>query len=191
MSRNLRLSSDVELMAIMQRMRSPRSEMRDAESAHRVNSNQSQARTSDVRESHKLDQPGSTPGPASTLAAARPSAAPGLPPSSQRTSAVAAPIYPLVALCRQAGLAEPVPEFRFHPHRKWRFDYAWPLHRLALEVDGGVWTQGRHTRGSGFVGDLLKFNAATLLGWRVLRYTPQQLGQAITDLRIALAGGAA
>lgn len=104
---------------------------------------------------------------------------------------MAAPIYPLVALCRQAGLAEPVPEFRFHPHRKWRFDYAWPLHRLALEVDGGVWTQGRHTRGSGFVGDLLKFNAATLLGWRVLRYTPQQLGQAITDLRIALAGGAA
>lgn len=36
MSRNFRLSSDVELMAIMQRMRSPRSEMRDAESAHRV-----------------------------------------------------------------------------------------------------------------------------------------------------------
>lgn len=175
MSRNLRLSSEVELMAIMQRMRSPRSEMRDAESAHRTNhcSRVAGVAPSNVRARPKAD------------------AANGRQSTDGADAASRAPIYPLVGLCRAAGLPEPVPEYRFHPHRKWRFDYAWPLHRLALEVDGGVWTQGRHTRGSGFLGDMLKFNNATLLGWRVLRYTPQQLGQAIADLRIALAGGAA
>ena len=102
-----------------------------------------------------------------------------------------APIYPLVGLCRAAGLPEPVPEYRFHPARRWRADYAWPLQRVLVEIDGGVWSGGRHTRGAGFVADCEKLNAAALLGYAVLRYTPQQLGQAITDLRIALAGGAA
>lgn len=157
MSRNLRLSSEIELMAIMQRMRSPRSEMRAAESAHRVNA---------------------VPDTATAVVA---------PPPSRRASGTA-PIYPLVALCRQAGLAEPVPEYRFHPHRKWRADYAWPMHRVIVEIDGGAWSGGRHTRGAGFVADLEKLNAAALLGYAVLRYTPQQLRQAITDLRIALAG---
>lgn len=73
------------------------------------------------------------------------------------------------------GLTDPVPEFRFHPTRKWRFDFAWPERGLALEVEGGAWTSGRHTRGKGFVSDLEKYNAAVLMGWRVLRCTPKQL----------------
>lgn len=70
---------------------------------------------------------------------------------------------------------ECVKEFRFHPERKWRFDYALPAHKIALEVEGGVWTQGRHTRGQGFLGDVEKYNAAALLGWRVFRTTPSAL----------------
>ena len=62
-----------------------------------------------------------------------------------------------------------VKEYRFHPTRKWRMDYAWPSHMIALEVEGAVWTRGRHTRGSGFVNDISKYNAATMLGWRVFR----------------------
>ncbi len=81
--------------------------------------------------------------------------------------------FPL--LCKAHGLPEPVAEHRFHPTRRWRFDYAWPDHRVALEVEGGIWSGGRHTRGAGYLGDLEKYNAATLLGWRVLRTTPRSL----------------
>ena len=79
------------------------------------------------------------------------------------------------AFFQQMGVPEPATEHRFHPKRKWRFDFAWPDVRLALEVEGGVWTGGRHTRGSGFLGDVEKYNAAAVMGWRVLRCTPSTL----------------
>lgn len=68
-----------------------------------------------------------------------------------------------------------VKEHRFHPTRMWRFDYAIPACKIALEVEGGVWTRGRHTRPRGFLGDIEKYNAATLMGWRVFRTTPDDL----------------
>lgn len=74
--------------------------------------------------------------------------------------------------------------------RLFRFDLAWPVERVAVEVDGGVWAGGRHTRGSGFVKDMEKLNLAVLLGWRVLRYTPQDLkqrpAQVVEEIRQAL-----
>lgn len=66
-------------------------------------------------------------------------------------------------------------EYRFHPVRRWRFDYALPEKKIAIEVEGAVWTQGRHTRGSGFVKDMEKYNTAAAMGWSVLRFTPQQM----------------
>ena len=74
-----------------------------------------------------------------------------------------------------AGVPVPIPEHRFHSARKWRFDYAWPDVGLALEVDGGIWVQGRHSRGSGQVKEMEKFNAAAVDGWRILRVTPKAL----------------
>ncbi len=76
---------------------------------------------------------------------------------------------------RQAKIPAPTAEFRFHPARKWRADFAWVSARLLLEVEGGVWTGGRHVSGSGFTKDMEKYNAATLLGYRILRVTPKQL----------------
>lgn len=70
---------------------------------------------------------------------------------------------------------EVIPEYRFHPTRKWRFDYAIPEFKIAIEIDGGVFIQGRHNRGSGYVKDMEKFNEAAILGWRILRFTPQQI----------------
>ncbi|NIP25770.1 MAG: hypothetical protein GWN94_02580, partial [Phycisphaerae bacterium] len=52
--------------------------------------------------------------------------------------------------------------------KDWRFDFAYKTERVAVEVEGGVYTQGRHTRGEGFEEDCEKYNQATLLGWRVL-----------------------
>ena len=78
-------------------------------------------------------------------------------------------------LCRTMLGMECVREYRFDMARRWRFDYAIPSHRVALEVEGGAWTQGRHTRPQGFLNDMEKYNAAALQGWRVLRTTPAQL----------------
>lgn len=105
-------------------------------------------------------------------------------PSSVRTQTVGPPI--LIRLCRAAGLPEPAAETRFHPLRRWRFDYAWPAHMLALEVEGGIWTQGRHTRGAGALADLEKYSEAAIAGWRILYCTPKDLGTVGLD-RVARA----
>lgn len=78
------------------------------------------------------------------------------------------------------GLPTPITEHRFHPVRKWRFDYAWPDRKIALEVEGGMWSGGRHNHASGFFKDMEKYNAAACLGWRVLRVTPKAVGTLIT-----------
>lgn len=92
------------------------------------------------------------------------------------------------SLCQSDLHVECVKEFRFHPTRLWRFDYAIPEHKIALEVEGGVWTGGRHTSPKGFLGDVEKYNTATLMGWRVLRTTPDQLlsAQTLSMLREAI-----
>lgn len=82
------------------------------------------------------------------------------------------------------GLPLPIPEYRFHPTRKWRFDFSWPDHLVALEVDGGLFIQGGHTRGAGHWRDMDRQNEAVLLGWRVLRVTPSML--TMEDGRAAL-----
>ena len=99
------------------------------------------------------------------------------------------------AFFRSYSIPIPMKEWKFHPTRKWRFDYAWDLTafdtrniievpkgvnvrvftNLALEVEGAVWIQGRHTRGSGFVKDMEKYNEAAVLGWRIIRVQPKDL----------------
>lgn len=72
----------------------------------------------------------------------------------------------------------PEREYGFDPAasgRKWRFDFAWPKWRIAVEVEGGTWSQGRHTRGSSFEADLRKYNAAALAGWLVLRVSTEMI----------------
>lgn len=82
---------------------------------------------------------------------------------------------------RWLKLEAPEREYRFHDTRRWRFDFAWPAHKLAVEVEGGGYSQGRHTRGDGFEKDMEKYNEAITAGWAVLRVTPDQVrdGRAI------------
>lgn len=78
------------------------------------------------------------------------------------------------ALCRDMHLPIPVPEYQFAPPRKWRFDWAWVGHKIALEIEGGVYTRGRHLRPRGFLADIDKYNTAAIMGWRLVRCTPEQ-----------------
>lgn len=51
---------------------------------------------------------------------------------------------------------------------------------MALEIEGGAWTRGRHTRGAGFVRDMEKYNTAVMLGWRIIRIQPKDLYEPAT-----------
>lgn len=89
----------------------------------------------------------------------------------------------LVTQCKQVGLMPFATEWVFHGRRRWRFDLAWPHPNdlLAVEVEGGGFIAGRHSRGLGIERDCEKYAEALMLGWRVLRVTPNQIksGQAI------------
>lgn len=88
-----------------------------------------------------------------------------------------------------AGLPDPDVEYPFAKPRRWRFDLAWPRLKLAVEVEGGTWTAGRHSRGAGYEADVEKYNEATLLGWRVLRVTTDMVadGRALAVVQRAFA----
>ena len=79
------------------------------------------------------------------------------------------------AVCTAAGLPRPVPELRFAAPRRWRFDWAWPDLLIALEVQGGLFVNGRHSRGPALLKEHEKLNAAAVAGWRILYCTPATL----------------
>ena len=111
------------------------------------------------------------------------------------------------------------PEYKFHPERDWKFDYlAWrssgidaevripeagsPL-RLrgpcaAIEIEGGIFENGRrgsgpgvgrHLRGLGYLADMQKYREAAALGFKVFRFSPQEVlnGTALEFLKEHLA----
>ena len=75
------------------------------------------------------------------------------------------------------GYPEPVEQHEFHPTRKWRFDFAWPEDKVAVELEGGTWSRKKmaHNTGAGIQRDIEKHNAATLTDWTVLRYTAKDI----------------
>lgn len=81
-----------------------------------------------------------------------------------------------------------VREHRFDPVRKWRFDFAWPDLLVAVEIEGGSFIQGRHTRGESFKADCVKYCEAAIAGWLVLRVTTAMVddGSAVSLLGRAL-----
>lgn len=67
-------------------------------------------------------------------------------------------------------------EYKFHPDRKWRFDFCWPEYQIAAEIEGGTTgKRGRHVRPGGFEADCEKYNIATAMGYKVYRFTAKQV----------------
>ncbi|WP_349929448.1 DUF559 domain-containing protein [Acinetobacter sp. A1-4-2] len=66
-------------------------------------------------------------------------------------------------------------EYQFHPKRKWRADFHLVGKKILVEVEGGIWSGGRHTRGKGYIGDMEKYNAAVMMGYQVIRFSTEQV----------------
>jgi very-short-patch-repair endonuclease len=98
----------------------------------------------------------------------------------------------LVWQCKAAKLPAPVREHRFAPPRRWRFDLSWPDRKLAVEVEGGSFVAGRHSRGAGMEADMEKYNTAALMGWFVLRVNNHMVedGRALAWVEQALEAAA-
>jgi len=81
-------------------------------------------------------------------------------------------------------------EYKFHPKRQWRADFHITGTKILVEVEGGIWTGGRHTRGKGFIHDMEKYNAATVLGYQVLRFSTEQVksGLAVRQIEKMVGG---
>lgn len=79
-------------------------------------------------------------------------------------------------------------EFRFHPDRKWRADFAHVASRTLIEIEGGIFLPGggRHNRGGGYSRDAEKYLEAALAGWTVLRLTRTQLDLGFIERIVAL-----
>lgn len=98
-----------------------------------------------------------------------------------------------LAICSMLGLPLPEREARFAAMiaggegtgvrerlrrlglKDWRFDFLWRKSRVAVEIEGGTWSGGRHVTGAGYAEDCRKYNAAALAGFMVLRFTTDML----------------
>ena len=93
------------------------------------------------------------------------------------------------------NIEQPVREHAFVSDRKWRFDFAWPSLKMAVEVEGvihygtnpdGSRKTSRHQTSQGYFNDCDKYNRAALEGWTVLRYTQKHIsnGSALEQIEL-------
>lgn len=78
-----------------------------------------------------------------------------------------------------------VREYKFLHDRRFRFDIAVPVHRIAVEFEGGIYNNGRHTRGTGYAKDAKKYNLAVRHGWKLLRYTTADVKKTNWEFKVA------
>ena len=87
---------------------------------------------------------------------------------------------------------QPEKEYQFHPTRKWRIDYFFPKHKIAVEYEGMSYNGGksRHTTISGFTGDAEKYNEMALMGILLLRFNAGMInkGKALAQIERAFKG---
>jgi very-short-patch-repair endonuclease len=96
----------------------------------------------------------------------------------------------LLLLIRAEGLPEPEREYMFAKSigRRWRLDFAYPEKRIGIEVQGGTYIRGAHSRGTGLERDYEKYNQAQVLGWDVYQFSRKMIesGEAIDIIKRVL-----
>lgn len=56
--------------------------------------------------------------------------------------------------------------------KRYRLDFAHPISRTGIEIQGGVYNRGRHVTGSGYERDCRKYNLAYTSNWTIFLLTP-------------------
>jgi hypothetical protein len=109
-------------------------------------------------------------------------------PKAKKPKAKPDPAGKLAKQIEEEGLPTPEREYLFHDTRKWRADFAFVGARILVEVEGGTWVNGRHGTGIVYRDNCLKYNAATLAGWQVYRFTTDLIrnGEALATIKAAL-----
>lgn len=87
----------------------------------------------------------------------------------------------LVAWSLENGI-EVVKEHRFHPERKWRFDFFIKALNCGIEYEGIFSEKSRHTSKMGFSGDVEKYREAAAMGITVFRYTAKDYKNVLKDI---------
>ena len=64
-----------------------------------------------------------------------------------------------------------VAEFCPIPKRRFRADFYLKKYNCLIEIEGGIWNQGRHNRGFGYAQDVRKYNDYILAGYKLIRFT--------------------
>ena len=78
-------------------------------------------------------------------------------------------------------------EFLFNPDRKWRFDFAIPAIKVAVEFEGGIFLKNSgHNTARHYTKDAEKYNSAAIHGWRVLRFTAKNYKNLLNELNKCL-----
>lgn len=99
---------------------------------------------------------------------------------------------------RVCGLPDPKRQYRFGD-RKWAIDFAWPDHKLAVELEGGIFRSlgrkanprgGWHQSIQRYLSDMEKHNALNIAGWTLLRYAADRVenGDALMEIESVLKG---
>ena len=76
---------------------------------------------------------------------------------------------------KRYNIPAPIPEYQFLVNRKFRIDYAWPEYLVGMEIEGGIYSGGRHITPKGFINDMEKYNLMNEHGWNLLRYAPKKI----------------
>ena len=94
----------------------------------------------------------------------------------------------LLAQINRLKLPKPEEEYKFLKDRRFRFDFAYPEYRIAIEVQGGIWCKGGHSSGKGIIRDCEKYNLAQLNGWTLLLFTADSVhsGEAVRVISMLL-----
>lgn len=101
-----------------------------------------------------------------------------------------------IKFCDDQGIPQPIPEYLFAKSigRKWRIDYYFErkcivngvekVIKIALEVEGGIHTRGRHVRPEGFIADMEKYNTLVDFGIALYRVQPKELFNYDTAMKL-------